>query len=141
MPDALDFVWVEWPSTQEALLAVRCAVFVDEQGVPESLEVDEHDPKADHLCVYQAGIPVATGRLLNDGHVGRLAVLKSHRGQGIGTQIMAELINRARAKQLLQVTLNAQCTAEGFYQRLGFTVHGDVFDDAGIPHREMVLPL
>lgn len=121
--------------------AVRHQVFVLEQGVPQELELDEEDIHALHVVAYAAGRAVATGRLLADGHIGRLAVLERFRGQGLGSHILANLLAHARAQALPRVVLNAQTQALAFYQHHGFIPFGPVFDDAGLPHRAMELKL
>jgi predicted GNAT family N-acyltransferase len=133
---------VDWAARQQALLAIRYAVFVDEQGVPPELEQDEHDATATHLLARTpAGAPVGTARLLPDGHVGRMAVLPAWRGRGIGSDMLHTLIAIARALGHERVVLHAQCQAEAFYRRFGFVAEGEVFADAGIAHRRMALPL
>ena len=133
---------VDWNQKKPVLLAIRFAVFVDEQGVPAELEHDEHDPGAVHLLARTAGdIPVATARMLDDGHIGRMAVLPAWRRQGLGSALLRELIDLARHRGMSQVQLHAQCHAEAFYRRLGFVAEGEVFPDAGIDHRSMYLRL
>ncbi|HZR01890.1 MAG TPA: GNAT family N-acetyltransferase [Burkholderiales bacterium] len=127
-----------WRSDRAKLRAVREAVFVVEQGVPIDLEWDEFDHHSVHcLALSQAGDPVGTGRLLPDGHIGRMAVLKSWRGQGVGSAILRWLMACARARGLTEVCLNAQEHALDFYAQHGFVVEGKPFLDAGIPHRAM----
>ncbi|MFM1891465.1 MAG: hypothetical protein RLZ44_542 [Pseudomonadota bacterium] len=127
-----------WPTDQAELLAVRSAVFVEEQGVPLELELDGEDARAWHLLARSSdGQPIATGRLLPDGHIGRLAVLAGWRGRGIGRQLLQGLLRQARAQQLPAVFLHAQVDAIGFYQAAGFVAEGADFMDAGIPHRLM----
>lgn len=139
---AVQIAPVDWQLQQQQVLGVRNAVFVDEQGVPAEMEHDRNDVLAIHLLATVDGsTPVATARLLPDGHIGRMAVLKNWRGQGIGTAMLRALIGIARQKGQDSVFLNAQCHAEGFYARVGFQGEGDVFDDAGIEHRRMILPL
>ena len=141
-PAAIDIRVVGWDDAAAALLAVRIAVFVDEQGVPPELEHDAHDATALHLLATTAdGRAVATARMLADGHIGRMAVLPNWRGQGLGTRLLSRLIDIARKRELDGVYLHAQCRAESFYRRLGFVAEGDVFDDAGIDHRSMHRPL
>lgn len=127
-----------WPEEQPALRQVRETVFVAEQGVPIELEWDAGDTRAVHLLARdEDGQPVGTGRLLPDGHIGRMAVLKGWRGQGIGSALLNALVDLARQQGLNSVRLNAQCSALGFYRRHGFVAVGEVFDDAGIPHQHM----
>lgn len=132
---------VSWQTHKEALLAIRFDVFVNEQQVPPELEIDIHDPQATHLIARIADDFVGTARMLTDGHIGRVAVRKPWRHQGVGHQLMQHLINAARSQHIPHVYLNAQCDALAFYNRLGFAAEGPVFDDAGIPHRRMTLSL
>lgn len=114
---------------------VRYTVFVQEQNVPESLELDEFDSVSLHVLALDAnGYAVGTGRLLPDGHIGRVAVLKQLRGYGVGASIMRALMNAARDHGHTGVELSAQCHAAQFYERLGFKQYGDVYQEAGIAH-------
>ncbi len=128
----------DWACDREILLGIRFAVFVEEQGVPPELEEDAHDPQALHLLAMDAdGAAIGTARLLPDGHIGRMAVLRDWRGRGVGSALLRELLAAARRRGLNRVFLNAQCAAMPFYERAGFRAEGPVFDDAGIPHRRM----
>ena len=124
--------------------AVRRAVFVREQGVPEVEEIDEHDrsdASACHALIAAAGEAVAAGRFFArpDGavQIGRMAVLATHRGRGYGRALLDALVAEARARNYPCVVLHAQTHARGFYERAGFHAHGPEFLDAGIPHIEM----
>jgi predicted GNAT family N-acyltransferase len=142
---------VERVTTPEQMLQaldVRRRVFIEEQQVPESEEIDEHDgdpatiTKALHVLGLLDGSPVATGRLLlpHDGvqaHIGRIAVLSEHRHAGYGRLVMQSLHEIALEQGIRDITLAAQLHAIGFYERLGYVVHGRVFLDAGIEHRWM----
>lgn len=125
--------------------ALRRAVFIEEQGVAEDIEVDGKDDDAIHLLATLNGEPVGSARLLvmgDTGKVGRVCVLRQTRGTGLGAALMRATIERFRTVPgVRKVKLGAQTHAMGFYERLGFTVIGDEFDEAGIPHREMVLTL
>ena len=133
---------VNWATSYDALHAVRRAVFIEEQRVPETLEWDDVDERCYHvLAVSDDGSPIGTGRLLPDGHIGRMAVLREWRGQGVGSAILQMLLDLARKDGLQAIALNAQAHAIGFYARHGFTVFGDEFLDAGIPHRKMRIQL
>lgn len=130
-----------WRDDAAALQSIRRRVFIEEQAVPEALEWDEHDAGCVHaLALAPDGTPVGTGRLLADGHVGRMAVLASWRGQGVGSALLGCLVEAARARGTTSIRLNAQVRAIPFYERHGFRATGPVFDDAGIPHRLMILP-
>ncbi len=127
---------------QEALRDIRMEVFVVEQNVPESLEWDELDADSVHILARDdAGRPIACGRLTPLKKIGRMAVRQDWRGSGVGRAILRELVARARSQGLDEVRLDAQVAAIGFYEREGFEAYGDVFDDAGIPHRGMRLAL
>lgn len=133
---------VNWQDQRESLMAVRHPVFIVEQRVPAELEPDRHDPLGWHLLARSPhGQPIGTGRLLADGHIGRVAVLAGWRGRGLGRALMAELIQLARQQGLHEVVLNAQTHALAFYQSLGFQAEGAQFLEAGIPHQTMRLSL
>jgi len=128
-----------WPEEQEALRQVREAVFVKEQQVPLELEWDGLDAESLHLLAEDdRGNPIGTARLLPDGHIGRMAVLKSWRGLGVGTALLHALMEEGQKRGFGKLALNAQVSAIPFYERAGFRAKGEVFDDAGIPHRRMV---
>ena len=129
---------VDFNAAQEGIRAVRERVFVAEQGVPLELEWDGLDEQALHvIACTTGGEVVGTGRILDDGHIGRMAVLKDWRGKGIGRRLLLQLLQIAQQHQQPTVFLSAQLEALGFYEKLGFTANGEVFMDAGIPHRRM----
>ncbi|UCG99384.1 MAG: GNAT family N-acetyltransferase [Burkholderiales bacterium] len=121
-----------------AAVPVRHAVFVDEQKVPAEIELDALDPLSLHALAFDgAGRVLGTGRLLPDGHIGRMAVLRQARGNGVGSALLAALMQAARARGDREVALSAQTHAIAFYERFGFVAEGEEYDDAGIPHRLM----
>lgn len=127
-----------WPADESAIRAIRAAVFVREQGIPETQEWDDLDPDCAHLLAYDmAGNPVGTARMQADGHIGRMAVLPAWRGRGVGSALLLMLIELAAAHGLEEVFLDAQTAATGFYHRHGFIASGDGFEAAGIPHVRM----
>jgi predicted GNAT family N-acyltransferase len=131
-----------WPRDAALLQGVRRRVFIEEQGVPEALEWDEWDAGALHvLALDGAGLAIGTGRLLPDGHVGRMAVLREWRGRGVGGALLDALLEAARVRGLREAVLNAQTHALGFYAGRGFVAEGEEFPDAGIAHRRMRLRL
>ncbi len=134
-----------WTADAPELRAVRHKVFVEEQQVPEELEWDDRDTQCLHLLAIDGtGKGIGTGRLLHEaqtGHIGRMAVLREWRGQGVGAAILDMLLAVAREHGLGEVVLNAQTHALGFYARRGFIAEGGEFQDAGIPHRRMRLRL
>lgn len=138
MTSRVDVELVEWRVERSELEALRRRVFIEEQGVPKELEWDGEDADALHVLARRVeGTPVGTGRLLADGHIGRMAVLAEHRRQGIGSAILERLMRAAAERGLQRVFLNAQVSALPFYRRHGFAAEGQEFVDAGIPHRRM----
>lgn len=123
--------------------AVRWTVFVEEQGVDEDLEYDEHDkPEADavHFVAYDGGEPIGAARFRiadGAGKAERVAVLREHRGEGWGRRLMDAVEAAARERGVDALRLHAQTTAEAFYRRLGYETTSDVFLEADIPHVEM----
>ncbi len=129
---------VQTPAEREACYDIRKAVFVQEQAVPLELEMDEYDDVATHFLLRDAEqTPLATARLL-DKHglakIGRVAVIKEARGQGLGLLLMQFVLDEARRHGFTEAVLDSQTYAIPFYERLGFTAEGEEFDDAGIPH-------
>lgn len=128
----------DWPEIGPQAGPVRERVFVAEQGVPADMEYDEADPVSRHVLARgPAGEAIGTGRLLPDGHIGRVAVIPEWRGKGVGTALMSRLIEAALARGLDRLALNAQSAAVGFYRRLGFEETGPEFLEAGIAHVTM----
>lgn len=140
-PAAFEVGLVAWNEARTALESVRRAVFVVEQHVPEELEWDEADAVSQHALASSDGVPIGTARLLPDGHIGRIAVLRAWRGHGVGAALLTTMIDAARERGCAIVLLNAQVQALDFYRRFGFVAEGEVFPDAGIPHRAMKLEL
>lgn len=129
-----------WPDDSLAIREVREAVFIVEQRVAANLEWDGLDEVCTHaLAVTDDGRPVGTGRLAADGKIGRMAVIREFRGYGIGEAILERLLEVARANRMPRCYLYSQTHALGFYARHGFVARGPEFDEADIPHREMVL--
>lgn len=129
---------VTWDTSQVELLEVRREVFVVEQGVPEEIEIDEHDPASIHFLARDAaGVPIGTARLLPEGRIGRMAVLASWRRSGVGRALLSAAVETARARGDSRLYLHAQVHSIPFYESLGFSVCGEEFDEADIPHREM----
>lgn len=127
-----------WDALRADAQPIRFEVFVDEQKVPAELELDDMDAHCVHAVAYDdAGQPLATGRLLPDGHIGRMAVRRAGRGQGIGGAVLVALMQAARARGDREVVLNAQTHAAPFYARHGFAPEGEEFMEAGIAHITM----
>ena len=128
-----------WEEAKSLAYPIRLAVFVHEQQVPEELELDDDDPTAWHAVVFQDGQAIATGRLLRNGKIGRLAILREYRGLGLGSELLKTLVSYGRQEGIKQFFLHAQTSAIGFYERLGFKAIAPVFNEAGIDHIKMVL--
>jgi len=136
--DTIAITLVNWNDKQEALRQIREAVFIDEQNVPIELEWDDKDENARHwLATNNSGEAVGTIRMLRDGHIGRMAVLKHHRHHGIGMQLLEAALEYATEQQLYDVYLHAQLQAKAFYHKAGFIEQGAEFMDANIPHITM----
>lgn len=132
---------VPWPSHAAAINAVRRRVFIEEQGVPEALEWEARDDRCDWFTASVGDRVVGIARLTPEGQIGRMAVLPAWRGRGLGSALVQRVVEHARAKGLRTVWLHAQVHALPFYARLGFRAEGEVFMEAGIPHRRMALLL
>lgn len=126
-----------WDTARAHAAPIRFAVFVEEQGVPLAIELDEMDEKSLHAVAFYGADPIGTGRLLPDGHIGRMAVLKAWRGRGIGGRILAKLMDAARARGDREIVLSAQVQAAAFYRGHGFAEEGGEYMDAGILHVDM----
>jgi len=132
---------VDWRDQQEQLRAIRYNVFVEEQQVPIAEEWDGRDDSAVHVLAWSVEhLPVGTARLLDTGQIGRMAVLREYRRQGIGGSMLRRLLDIANSGHVSNLFLNAQIDAVGFYQRYGFMVVGPTFVEAGIMHQKMILP-
>lgn len=136
-----EVIQAHWPSHASAIAMIRRRVFIEEQGVPEALEWERRDADCDWFVAKAGEEFVGIARLTPDDHVGRMAVLPAWRGRGIGSALLQAVLRRARDKGLAMVSLHAQTHALPFYARLGFRAVGDVFMEAGIPHRRMTLEL
>lgn len=133
---------VSWHDGEPLLRAIRETVFIREQGVPEELEWDEFDDTCRHaLALSLSGDAVGCGRILPNGHIGRIAVMKPWRKQKAGTAIMEALLNEARSRGYSMVDVDAQVYAVPFYEGFGFATEGEEFLDAGLPHIKMRLAL
>lgn len=137
-PQGYRIVLGDWNACANDAKAIRHEVFVVEQQVPIEEEMDERDAVCVHAVAYgPEGQPVGTGRLLPDGHIGRMAVRKALRGKGLGAMLLGSLVDEARRRGHLQVILAAQLHARDFYAAQGFVPEGPVFEDAGIDHVNM----
>ena len=129
----------ERPRMEQAW-AIRRLVFIEEQHVPEEIEMDADDAHAFHALALEGNTPVGCGRMVaHDGYVkiGRMAVLPDRRGEGIGRSILVFLMEQAKRQGFGRAVLHAQLTAEGFYLKNDYVPEGEVFEEAGIMHRRM----
>lgn len=129
---------VNWHDGEPLLKSVREAVFIREQGIAPELEWDGLDEQCRHALVLSCqGEAIGCGRILADGHIGRIAVLPKWRGQKVGTAIMEALLGYARTQGYAEVDVDAQTCAAPFYHHFDFVEEGEVFQDAGLPHIKM----
>ncbi len=132
-----------WREAEQEAYSIRKRVFIDEQGVPESMEIDDFDPIAQHALAYLGDDCIATARLIalseQEGQIGRMAVLPANRRQGIGGQLLSALLGSSKTHGFTQLKLHAQLSAIPFYAQFGFIAQGDIYDEAGIAHRDMIL--
>ncbi|QIL91800.1 GNAT family N-acetyltransferase [Microbulbifer sp. SH-1] len=131
----------DWQTDRDTIRGIRQKVFVEEQQVPEDLEWDELEESAQHFLVYQSDKAVGTGRLTGGGKIGRMAILKDARGHGAGLELLKRICKFARVSGQKNVYLNAQVHAVPFYEKAGFSVTGEEFMEADIPHVRMDLTL
>ena len=128
---------VDFEQSFSEIEEIRTSVFIKEQNVPIELEWDEFDNDSTHILAYYKNKAVGTARLLNDGHIGRMAVLEAYRNRNIGKNMLKYLLDIAQAKSIALIELSAQDHAVDFYKKYGFTVTSDIYMDAGIPHYTM----
>lgn len=128
------------PADAKAIFAVRREVFIVEQEVPEAIELDGLDSSCTQALAFdeESGTPIGTARLMPEGRIGRVAVLKARRQQGIGAALVRCLLDEADRRDLGEIELHAQTWTIGFYEKLGFVADGPEFLEAEIPHRRMV---
>ncbi|WP_397378170.1 GNAT family N-acetyltransferase [Pseudomonas sp.] len=128
----------DWHKDNAALRRIREIVFIAEQSVPAELEWDAEDADAVHFLALEGDYPIGTARLLPDGHIGRVSVLKDWRGLNVGVTLIQTVLAEAEKRGLTQQMLSAQVHATAFYEKLGFAIVSDEYLDAGIPHVDMV---
>ena len=132
-----------WLDGKEDAYPIRKRVFINEQGVPEEMELDEYDPLAQHALAYLNSECIGTARLVtlpgNIGRIGRMAVLPMHRKQGLGGKLLCALVELSKSQGITKLELHAQLSAIAFYEQYGFIAQGDIYDEAGIAHRDMIL--
>ena len=142
MKNNLKIEIVKWTDGLSQLKNIREKVFIQEQKVTPQLEWDGMDEKAIHFLVFndKAAIGCARAIVIKDHmQLGRMAVLKEYRGQGIGSALLEKAMTIAKLNQLSAIYISAQCHAIDFYKKFGFEVKSDIYLDAEIPHRDMTL--
>jgi len=142
MENNLKIEIVKWIDEHESLTMIREKVFIKEQKVTPQLEWDGIDEKAIHFLVYKDEKAIGCARALvieNHMQLGRMAVLKEYRGEGIGSHLIEKAVTTAKLNQLSSIYISAQCHAIDFYKKFGFKVTSDIYLDAEIPHRDMKL--
>ncbi|MHB1371527.1 MAG: GNAT family N-acetyltransferase [Pseudomonadaceae bacterium] len=128
----------DWQKDNADLRRIREAVFIAEQAVPPEQEWDADDVEAMHFLALEDGYAIGTARLLADGQIGRVAVLRDWRGMNVGDALMQAVIAEAERRGLREQKLTAQVHATRFYERLGFEIVSEEFLEAGIPHVDML---
>ncbi len=134
--------WIKGTDKFKDAYSVRKDVFVIEQKIEETFEIDEYDSLSTHLIIYDNIQPVATGRIFEQGDkfvIGRICVIKEYRKKSLGTLMMQELIKKAISMGARTIHLSSQVNATGFYRKFGFREYGETYDDAGIEHISMTL--
>ncbi|MGA6097685.1 GNAT family N-acetyltransferase [Stutzerimonas marianensis] len=134
----IDVRIADWQRDNAELRRIRETVFIAEQSVPPELEWDSDDADAVHFLALEDGYAIGTARLLGDGHIGRVSVLRDWRGMNVGEALMRAVIAEAERRGLEEQHLSAQVHATAFYERLGFEVISEEFLEAGIPHVDML---
>jgi len=141
----LEILIKPWKESEVEASLVRQEVFVQEQKVPAELELDEFDPFAAHALAYLEARCIGAGRLVDLGgglyQIGRMAILAPFRNQGIGLQILEKLAVLAKTQGAKSIVLHSQVVAIPFYEKLGFKSEGPIYDEVGMPHRNMILIL
>lgn len=122
---------------KEVISQIRTHVFVKEQDVDHDIDFDGRDKDAIHVLIFFQGKAIGTARMLSDGHIGRVAVLKEYRNKGAGYTAVKSLIEQAKTNGLKRVYLGSQVHASKFYEKMGFSTYGDEFIEANIRHIEM----
>lgn len=137
-----EIIEANWNDMKTVMEAIRRAVFIDEQKVPEELEWDGEDETARHFLALDVdGQPIGTVRLVATGQISRLSVLQHVRNQGVGRELLRLAEEAAKTDGLEEIFLHAQTHATSFYEAANFVPTGGIFMEANIPHRQMVKAL
>ncbi len=133
---------VKWIDGYDSLTMIREKVFIEEQKVTSQLEWDGMDKEAIHFLAFKDEKAIGCARALVIEYcmqLGRIAVLKEYRGEGIGSALIEKAMTTAKLNQLSAIYISAQCHAIDFYKKFGFEVTSDIYLDAEILHRDMTL--
>jgi predicted GNAT family N-acyltransferase len=132
-----------WQDAKQEAWTIRKSVFIEEQGVPEDMELDEFDFSAQHALAYLGSQCIGTARLAtldeSIGRIGRMSVLPDYRRKGYGGCLLNALMALGKSQGITRFELHSQLWAIPFYERFGFIAEGDIYDEAGIAHRDMML--
>ncbi len=142
MKNSLRIKIVKWQDHHEVLMMIRQKVFIKEQQVSPELEWDDMDESAIHFLAYHDETPIGCARAIvnpQELFLGRMAVLKEKRKQGVGRALLEYAITMAKLNHLISIHISAQCDAIDFYMPFGFKVVSEIYLDANIPHRDMKL--
>ncbi|MGX5174163.1 GNAT family N-acetyltransferase [Aliikangiella sp. IMCC44653] len=131
------FAQVSWATSANEILEVRKKVFVVEQRFDKEVLCDCFDNDCYHILAYKGDEIIACGRLTPDGRVSKIAVLINHRGSGVGSSILTQLITLAKKLKIKNLTLNAETDLVHFYDQQSFEVDGPVYMKQGIPYQRM----
>ena len=137
MKTEFNIIHTSWHEHETEIRTIRLKVFVEEQQVPLELEWEDKDDQFHYVLALNNHQAIGTGRIDSTGHIGRMAVLKPWRRQGVGSALLEALLDYAQQQKIPRIFLNAQCSAVPFYEKQGFTIISDEFLDAGIPHKTM----
>lgn len=136
---------VQTESEYQDALTIRRKVFIEEQGVPIHLELDQYESEAVHFIVYDDTTPIGAGRYRSyepgTAKIERICILPSYRGKNFGNLLMDKIESVAKSNEFSFVKLNSQSAAIPFYKKRGYTISSPEFMDAGIPHRAMTKSL
>lgn len=136
--NSIDVRVADWHKDNRDIRRIREAVFIAEQSIPAELEWDEDDLSAVHFLAVEGDYAVGTARLLADGEIGRVSVLKDWRGLRVGDKLLQAVIAHANSLGLREQKLSAQVHATAFYEHHGFRVVSGEFLEAGLPHVDMI---
>ena len=137
--NSISIIETSWSEHSDEISRIRDKVFIQEQAVPRSIEMDGKDGECIHFLIFDENLPIGTARIKMDGKIERVSILKAHRRKGLGCKLMEFIINTAKQKGLEKIYLHSQMGSIDFYQSLKFIQKGEMFQEADIDHVLMVL--